>query len=191
MAAALAFVVLNMGFFTTQRSKETIGSGLAQASSSLELDGTVIARVNTSNSSVDCVIIPIRLSAGQKPVDLTPNKANIALWVVGRYGYANLYTNESQAVKNQDNFNVTALCTTVMPQTSDTINASIIWQSGNNKDNVLDPGEKALVVLAFNGSMGLNAYNVFKVEIRVPIGAALTVERSIPASLTQTIIDLG
>jgi flagellin FlaB len=44
VAAALAFVVLNMGFFTTQRSKETIGSGLAQASSALEIDGTVLAK---------------------------------------------------------------------------------------------------------------------------------------------------
>ncbi|MEM2202963.1 MAG: archaellin/type IV pilin N-terminal domain-containing protein [Sulfolobales archaeon] len=192
VAAALAFVVLNMGFFTTQRSKETIGSGLAQASSSLELDGTVVARVDISKSIVDCVIIPIRLSAGQKPVDLTPTKTNIAIWVLGRYGYANIYTSESQAVKTQSDFNVSALCTTVMPSTTDTVNASIIWQKGNNGDNVLDPGEKALVVLAFNGgNVTLGAYNVFKVEIRVPIGAALTVERSIPASLTQTVIDLG
>ena len=192
VAAALAFVVLNMGFFTTQRSKETIGSGLAQASSSLELDGTVVARVNTNQSIVDCVVIPIRLSAGQKPVDLTPNKTNIAIWVLGKYGYANIYNNESQAVKTQSNFNVSALCDAVMPNTVDAVNASIIWQVGNNGDNVLDPGEKALVVLAFNGSnVTLGAYNVFKVEIRVPIGAALTVERSIPASLTQTIIDLG
>ncbi len=187
VAAALAFVVLNMGFFTTQRSKETIGSGLAQASSSLELDGTVVARV--SSGKVDCVIIPIRLSAGQKPVDLTPNKTNIAFWVLGKYGYANIYTSETQAVKTQSSFDVNSLCTAVKPASG--INAEIIWQVGNNGDNVLDPGEKALVVLAFNGTEMLEAYNVFKVEIRVPIGAALTVERAIPASLTQTVIDLG
>ncbi|MEM3936184.1 MAG: archaellin/type IV pilin N-terminal domain-containing protein, partial [Ignisphaera sp.] len=43
VAAALAFVALNMGFYTTQRSKEVMAQGLAQASSSLEVDGTVLA----------------------------------------------------------------------------------------------------------------------------------------------------
>ncbi|GAY26629.1 flagellin [Desulfurococcaceae archaeon AG1] len=192
VAAALAFVVLNMGFFTTQRSKETIGSGLAQASSSLELDGTVISRVNISSKKVDCLIIPIRLSAGQKPVDLTPSKTNIAFWVLGEYGYANIYDKETQAVKTETNFSVDNLCTTVKSGLSgDSINVSIIWQTGNNGDNVLDPGEKALVVIAFSGNNELDAYKVFKVEIRVPIGAALTVERAIPASLTQPVIDLG
>jgi flagellin FlaB len=205
VAAALAFVVLNMGFFTTQRSKETIGSGLAQASSALELDGSVIARVNTTNNSVDCIVIPLRLSAGQKPVDLTPNKTNIALWVMGRYGYLNIYTDDSQAVRDVTDFKIESLCDVVMPKDNVTaINASIIWQAGNNNDTVLDAGEKALIVITFNGNytynnetgtssvdVRLRAYNVFKVEIRVPIGAALTVERAIPASLTQKVIDLG
>jgi flagellin FlaB len=46
VATALAFVVLNMGFYTTQRSKEVMGQGLAQASSALEIDGTVLAKVS-------------------------------------------------------------------------------------------------------------------------------------------------
>ncbi|RLG74627.1 MAG: flagellin, partial [Thermoprotei archaeon] len=45
VAAALAFVVLNMGFFTTQQSRAAIQRGLGEASSALELDGTVVAHV--------------------------------------------------------------------------------------------------------------------------------------------------
>ncbi|MEM3960000.1 MAG: archaellin/type IV pilin N-terminal domain-containing protein, partial [Ignisphaera sp.] len=56
VAAALAFVALNMGFYTTQRSKEVMAQGLAQASSSLEVDGTVLAKVGTTNQEVICVI---------------------------------------------------------------------------------------------------------------------------------------
>jgi len=73
VAAALAFVALNMGFYTTQRSKEVMAQGLAQASSALEIDGTVLAKVD--NGKLVCAIIPIRLSAGQKDVDLTPGKS--------------------------------------------------------------------------------------------------------------------
>jgi flagellin FlaB len=49
VAAALAFVVLNMGFFASQRSKAAIGTGLSQASSALEIDGSVLALVNVSS----------------------------------------------------------------------------------------------------------------------------------------------
>src|SRR3990172_9259175 len=41
VAAALAFVVLNMGFSTTQKAKTTIVSTLAEAGSSLEIEGKV------------------------------------------------------------------------------------------------------------------------------------------------------
>jgi len=93
VAAALAFVVLNMGFYTTQRSKEVMGQGLAQASSALEIDGTVLAKVDKDNGKLVCAIIPIRLSAGQKDVDLTPGKSDIAVWVINKGGLTTTYTN--------------------------------------------------------------------------------------------------
>jgi len=189
VAAALAFVVLNMGFFTTQRSKETIGSGLAQASSSLEIDGTVLAKINTIDKKLDCMIIPLRLSAGQKPVDLTPNKASIAVWVLGKFAEQNLYTDQSQAITNQESFTIEDLCNSAT-QGGSNVNVAMIWQTGNNEDNVLDPGEKALLVVKFTNEPP-EAYDVIKVEIRVTVGAALTVERTVPPSLTQRVVDLG
>jgi flagellin FlaB len=189
VAAALAFVVLNMEFFTTQRSKETIGSGLAQASSSLEIDGTVLAKIDTENKKLDCMIIPLRLSAGQKPVDLTPNKASIAVWVLGKFAEQNLYTDQSQAITNQESFTIDDLCNSAT-QGGSKANVAMIWQTGNNGDNVLDPGEKALLVVKFT-SQPPEAYDVIKVEVRVTVGAALTVERTVPPSLTQQVVDLG
>ncbi|MCD6409824.1 MAG: flagellin, partial [Candidatus Verstraetearchaeota archaeon] len=59
VAAALAFVVLNMGFFTTQKSKETIRSGLGEASSALELDGSIVAHVDTTNKKVTYWYAPL------------------------------------------------------------------------------------------------------------------------------------
>jgi len=189
VAAALAFVVLNMGFFTTQRSKETIGSGLAQASSALEIDGTVLAKINTTGKNLECMIIPLRLSAGQKPVDLTPNKASIAVWVLGKFAEQNLYTDQSQAITDLSDFTIDNLCDSATRGGSN-VNVAMIWQTGNNEDNVLDPGEKALLVVKFTNQPP-EAYDVIKVEIRVTVGAALTVERTVPPSLTQQVVDLG
>jgi len=188
VAAALAFVVLNMGFYTTQRSKEVIGQGLSQASSALEIDGTVLAKVDTQKLS--CVIIPIRLSAGQKDVDLTPGKADIAVWIIDKGGKTNTYNGANQAITNQQDFDIESLCSAA------TNGVAVIWREPDNDDNVLQAGEKILVVINFatlgiTGINGLGPYYVFKVEIKPPIGSALTVERTVPASLTYTYIDLG
>jgi len=218
VAAALAFVVLNMGFYTTQRSKEVMGQGLAQASSALEIDGTVLAKVDKVNGNLICAIIPIRLSAGQKDVDLTPGKSDIAVWVVDKGGLTATYTNAkhdpnneiyTQAVTNLTkylkdidstietaNFTIDELCRASGATWS---GVAVIWRNPNNGDNVLQAGEKVLVVVSFTklGTIlqqidgGLKPYDIFKVEIKPPIGSALTVERQVPASLAYEYIDLG
>jgi len=72
---------------------------------------------------------------------------------------------------------------------------AVIWRDPNNNDTVLQAGEKILVVINFTNTnlfgYGLEPYDVFKVEIKPPIGSALTVERTVPASLTYEYIDLG
>ena len=83
VAAALAFVVLNMGFFTTQKSKEAMSSGLKEASTALEIDGSVLGKVESN--SISQVMIPLKTSSGRNPVDLikvaisakTPSKAEV------------------------------------------------------------------------------------------------------------------
>ena len=191
VAAALAFVVLNMGFYTTQRSKEVMSQGLAQASSALEIDGTVLAKVDLTTKNLSCVIIPVRLSAGQKDVDLTPGKADIAVWVINKGGKTNTYTSGSQAINNQTNFefNIDNLCNAAHNNNG----VAVIWRYPDNGDTVLQAGEKILVVIDFTKlfGYGLESYDVFKVEIKPPIGSALTVERTVPASLTYEYIDLG
>ncbi|MDK6028965.1 flagellin [Ignisphaera sp. 4213-co] len=196
VAAALAFVALNMGFYTTQRSKEVMAAGLAQASSSLELDGSVLAQVDTTSKKVECIVIPIRLSAGQKEVDLTPNKTTIALWIIGKAAFTNIYSSSKQAVPDpQASYSVSDLCGEAEGVPN---GVAIIWGPGSNGDTVLGPGEKALVVISFTAlplspgsSLDVSSYDVIKVEIKPPLGAALTVERTVPASLTAEIMDFG
>lgn len=47
VAAAFAFAVLNLGFFSTQKSREVLKAGLEEATSSVELAGSVIAMAQT------------------------------------------------------------------------------------------------------------------------------------------------
>jgi len=84
VAAALAFVVLNMGMFTTQRSKEVIGRGLGEASSALEVDGSVLGLVD-SNRYVDVVSLPVKLSPGREAVDFNVTNLKLLLSTGGSY----------------------------------------------------------------------------------------------------------
>ncbi|ADM28451.1 flagellin [Ignisphaera aggregans DSM 17230] len=80
VAAALAFVVLNMGFFTTQQSRQVMQRGLGESSSALMVDGSVVATVDTSISRISYIYVPIKLSTGQYMVDLTPGKSIVGYW---------------------------------------------------------------------------------------------------------------
>jgi len=56
IAAALSYVVINMGFFATQKTKETIAEGIAESTAALQLDGTVTAK--TDGASVQIEVLP-------------------------------------------------------------------------------------------------------------------------------------
>jgi len=274
VAAALAFVVLNMGFFTTQKSKETIGSGLGEASSALEIDGTVVAGVDVSSSKITYFYIPLKLSAGKASIDVTPGKSVVSIWSPTKgYTYADIYVatltqklqdisedtgegcsppsssttaskfvnitiggkaligialgsdttstppqyclliayydtsngdingGDSKPIQYSDYLAMSSgsypnpsIVDYIASKISDKLSRSVAvvaWVSNRNNDNVLDPGEKViLLVHLYDGDM-LGAYDQFKVEFKVPVGAPLTVERSVPASLNQAVIDLG
>ncbi|MEM4933599.1 MAG: archaellin/type IV pilin N-terminal domain-containing protein, partial [Desulfurococcaceae archaeon] len=82
VAAALAFVVLNMGMFTTQKSKEVMNQALNEASSALEVDGSIMAYVNDTGF-VRAIYIPLKISPGQQAVDLSKDKVDVVIRLPG------------------------------------------------------------------------------------------------------------
>lgn len=178
VAAALAFVALNMGMTATQKTKEAIGASMGEAGSALMVDGDVIADVTTTGT-VDAIVIPIRSASGKYPIDLNPGRTTISLYVNDNY-YANIYTKIYNATVT-DPVDVSTLITNVKG-TGTTPNATIVFIKTFNSDYVLEYGEKALVVV-YLGSTGASPYHTVKVEIKPPEGSPLLVERTIPPSL--------
>jgi len=70
VAAALAFVVLNMGFATSQKAKTSITSALGEAGSSIQVSGKVIG-ASGGGSPLTAIMIPIKLTTGGESVDLS------------------------------------------------------------------------------------------------------------------------
>jgi len=183
VAAALAFVVLNMGMFTTQRAREVIARGLGEASSALEVDGSVTALTNSSKKVV-FISIPVKLAPGREAVDLNENKTVIAVFTSNGLAFENAH----QKIMNLGDLayiNLTDLCKniTVTTDKDKYINVSVVFVKEITKDSVLEFGEKALIVIKIHENKGLDAYGKIRVEIRPPEGAPLTIERMIPAIL--------
>ncbi len=62
VAAALAFVVLNMGFATSQKAKTAITATLGEAGSSLEVSGKVFAFADTVPPDIKIIGVPIKIA---------------------------------------------------------------------------------------------------------------------------------
>jgi len=197
VAAAFAFVVLNMGFYTSQRSKTVIQSGLGEASSAIELDGSVIAygqpgdgATPTDKQNVTGIVIYIKLSCGRYPVELNEGKLVIS-YSNDRISFDNLYNSSLK----DGNYPV---CQVV--------------QVVGDGDNILEEGEKFKVFINLTALMdylktnqgkvisGLNApsgwkpenvylhpHDMFRIEIKPPVGAILTIERIIPPSIDKVL----
>jgi len=198
VAAALAFVVLNMGFSATQEVKTTILTGLGEASSALEVSGNVIAIGDTTLSNIRVVSIPIKIGPGGGTINLQNTTASIKYMSNSRE-YDNIY---SSALTSATYSNITAAFTAAAGTLSHFSNgnpvtaaanaptntkAIIYWSVRLNSNAILDQGEHANVAIAYAYNDKPIALDKIRVEVVVPTGSALTVERKIPAVSTSVI----
>jgi len=100
ISAAFAFMVINMGLFATQRSKDTISQGLREASSPLQVDGSIFVRT-TSDLNVNASIIPLR-SMGVKYVPVGKDETVVSLSIVYREGSSKSFANIYYGVVDSD-----------------------------------------------------------------------------------------
>ncbi len=71
VAAVFSYVVLNAGFFTTQKAKSTVHTGVRQATSSFELCGDVIGYADSGDTNLDYIIFYVHNTAGKTAVDIS------------------------------------------------------------------------------------------------------------------------
>ncbi|MGI0047231.1 MAG: archaellin/type IV pilin N-terminal domain-containing protein, partial [Nitrosotalea sp.] len=204
VAAALAFVVLNMGFSTTQKAKSAIISSYTEASSAIEIAGKVTGIGDVSTGLLNATIIPLKVAGGGDSVSLNPNETSIAYYS-NTVRYDNIYANSCvltsttyENVTGALNAAVTAGCINKAPITGATTvgaptstKAIVYWSVSNTPINdILDEGEHANLAIAYDSADRPGSLDNLKVEVIVPTGSALTVERQVP-SVTTNIVDLG
>ncbi len=200
VAAALAFVVLNMGFATTQKAKTSITSALGEAGSSLTISGKVVGDSFTAASPMTAIMIPIKITTGGNSIDLNTTRATIS-YLSNDVEYNNIYRNG--CTLTAVTYSTPALAWAAAdagacsdddpiatgPPTATT--AIIYWAVSSVPINsILEQGEHAVLSIGFNAADPPASLDKIKIELTVTGGATLTIERDIP-NISSAVIDLG
>jgi len=200
IAAALAFVVLNMGFATTQKAKTSITSALGEAGSSIQVSGKVIGDARSSGSPLTAVMIPIKITSGGESVDLNTTRATVS-YLSNDVEYNNIYRNGCTltggtfATPSAAWGAAPASCIPVDPFGADptATSAIIYWavsQQAGPINSILEQGEHAVLSVAWDVGEEPSSLDKIKIELTITGGATLTIERNVP-NVSSRVIDLG
>ena len=162
VAAVFAFVVLSTGLFSSERAKETVYAGLAKTRGTMELTGGVIGTSN--QTQLTKVTFDVTLAAGGDSVNLNPAS-----------------TSNRTVISYIDNaFTLNNVVYTVVAITG-------------NSDKLLEQGEllEVSIDLTQNASMAIGANKTFTLELKPPSGSYMLIQRTTPASVAATIINLN
>ncbi|MCV0409534.1 archaellin/type IV pilin N-terminal domain-containing protein [Nitrosopumilus sp.] len=208
VAAALAFVVLNMGFTTSQKAKTSIISSLGESSSSMQVAGKVIGQGYVNDGSLNATAFPFKVSSGGSDVNLDAetmavkyvsngeNYDNIYVGTLSTQEWKQLSAASIQADNTESSGTGEAFADIVGDPFSNEIptdtRAFVYFTQANESppNDILSQGETAVLAILYSAADRPASLDKVKVEIITPTGAALTVERQVP-TITNTIVDLG
>jgi flagellin FlaB len=189
VAAALSYVVINMGFYTTQKAKDAMASGLEESLNALQLDGEVTAKTN-AEGYIEWIVFPVKLSAGRAAIDLKNETLAMTLYMPNATLlniYRGIFNETEYGADPVDLEHVLSNATTMFASSPEKDYAlSIIYN--DDGDTVLEPTEKAFFVIHLDtnvagGQHALLAYDIMTVEVKGAKGAALTIERMVPGGM--------
>ncbi len=206
VAAALAFVVLNMGFSTTQKAKTAIIAAVEEAGSSLEVAGKITAAGNAADNVLNATNIPVKIVSGGATSNLDGNFTSIKI-ITSNAEYDNVYAqgplfhgtfvNASQAWDRavQKGWITLAQHPYSGPagqgvEHPDNTIAIFYWTVNQNNNTILDIGEHVVLSVAYSGKDRPQSLDKIAWEVSTPKGAPMTVDRTVP-NITTEIVDLG
>jgi flagellin FlaB len=184
VAAVFSYVVLGAGFFTTQTAQATVHTGVAQASSSLEIVGNVMGiSLNPTSSPYRLSFIntTVALTAGGTGMDLTQ--------MVISYSDSNGGRNANVAPDLASDITV---CTIAGGGARDVMNsdgtvsqmrwcvAQKINDMGTN-NNLLESNEIWVLAIGMPNTAAIN--QKITVNLQPAVGAVLPITRTVPGGL--------
>ncbi|MCH8948731.1 MAG: hypothetical protein IH789_14090 [Acidobacteria bacterium] len=164
VSSVFAFAALSTGLFSSDKAKETISAGLAEARGTLELKGSVIAKVSGTtgvSGVVTTLVFQVANAAAGQSIDLTPGNTVIK------------YSDKDQTVN--------------MTSTTDFSSTNI--SAFGDSDTLLETGEVFEIILldlVTQLDPDLTTNQEFSIEVIPPRGAVLYVGRRARVSLEKS-----
>jgi flagellin FlaB len=211
VAAVFSYVVLNAGFFTTQKSKEVIHTGIEQATSSAELSGNVIGhgwqygwvngsltnitegKWNTSGTSDYCYRSYYAWNYtddAEKYQSDTTNLTAVEFYLQLTAGEEPLSLSPTKLTIGYSDWNTHVGNLTYTSRENATSgnmtmgcwNYSIVR---GDTDVLLEAGEQAKIIVSLP-DYGVTVNREFTIEFKPATGASLGITRTAPASIHET-----
>jgi flagellin FlaB len=175
VAAVFSYVMLGAGFFTSQKSKEVVHTGVDQATSSLQLVGDVYG--GGANSKLDTAKVTISLTAGNNPVDLT--KLTVSYQTDAAYE-DNIYTGAASATAGYEMIG-TANANNMLEQ---------FERAQLNLEFPTNARTSPVTGVVYTGDERANPNERVTLVIKPASGATLQVSFTVPATI-DTVMTLG
>jgi len=161
VAAVFSYVVLGAGFFTTQKSQETVYKSVEQATSNLQMVGQIYGVASASNTQIDRIQFSIGLAPGAPSLDVSK-----MIIVVTQPGTASVRQLIYSDTLTDSTFTLTD------PSNGNSPLPSISGQQQGTIKMTVTP------VLTRN--------NKITIEMRPAVGASLSLTRTAPANVVQS-----
>ena len=167
VAAVFSYMVLGAGFFSTEKAKAVVHTGVEQATSSVELAGDVIGQKGTNLKNVT---LYIKLTAGENPVDLS--KVTISYADENRYDSA-------LTAQGKDG---------TLTGASEWKYSFVEDKTGTAGDNdvLLEKDEMAKLKIWL--PVEVASYAWFQVEVKPEQGGVLGIKRTVPGAIDNYMV---
>ncbi len=160
VAAVFSYVVLGAGFFTTQKSQETVYKGVEQATSNLQMLGQVYGIASSASTQIDYIQFTVGLAPGAPSLDLSK-----MVIVVSQPGSTTIGQKTYSTTIASNTFTVTDAADGTSP---------LPTMSGQQQGTV-----------KFSVSPVMSKNGIVNIEIRPAVGASLPFTRTAPATIQK------
>ena len=176
VASVFAYTVLSAGIFSSEKSKQTIHSGLEQARSSMEIVGPVVAKDTDTDGDVNEIVFIVANSLDGEPINLTTTTDTDS---------DGLLSDESTILHS------TVIRYIDLNQTVDDIAWTTSDLGKTDGDALLETGEKIEITVNVSQlTTALSTNDTFTLEVKPDGGASIVIERTIPA-VVDKVTDLN
>jgi len=162
VAAVFSYVILGAGYFTTQKSQETVYKSVEQSTSNIQLTGQLYGLGNASTNKIDTLQFTISLAPGAPPVDVTHMSV--------------LFSSDT----------VAPIVYTWDGTINDTTHFSAFNAKTNETVTALTTGDQVRITFNLDENTQLSANQKMNLEVRPALGSSFIISRSVGAMIFQT-----